>query len=196
MPDSEITRVGVVAHPRKPVRESVEVLVSHAARHGIELVVRETDAAQAGTGVAVVSDTAFAGGVDAIVSLGGDGTMLGALRLAVDRPVPVLGVNYGNVGFLVEIAPPELAGARESTRTGGPRPRCPRPTRPCSASAWRVVPDSVRSGGPRCSPSSCSAARTSLRVGCSTTRLSPAALEAGEASAEGSSAEASWDGRR
>ncbi|MFJ9778855.1 NAD(+)/NADH kinase [Amycolatopsis sp. NPDC101161] len=118
MPDSEITRVGVVAHPRKPVRDSVEVLVSHAARHGVELVARETDAAQVGAGVAVVSDAAFAAGVDAIVSLGGDGTMLGALRLAVDRPVPVLGVNYGNVGFLVEITPAELAGALDRLQAG------------------------------------------------------------------------------
>ncbi|MEA5362438.1 NAD(+)/NADH kinase [Amycolatopsis sp., V23-08] len=44
--------------------------------------------------------------------------MLGAMRLAVDRPVPVLGVNYGNVGFLVEIAPPELAAALERVHAG------------------------------------------------------------------------------
>jgi NAD kinase len=55
--------------------------------------------------VLVVPEARFVAEVDAIVSLGGDGTMLGAMRLAVDRPVPVLGVNYGNVGFLVEIVP-------------------------------------------------------------------------------------------
>jgi NAD+ kinase len=118
MASSEITRVGVVAHPRKPVRESVDVLVSFAERRGVGLVVRETDAAQVGAGVVVVSDAEFAAGVDVVVSLGGDGTMLGAMRLAVDRPVPVLGVNYGNVGFLVEIAPAELAGALERVHAG------------------------------------------------------------------------------
>ncbi len=60
MADLGITRVGVVAHPRKPVRDSVDVLVSFAERHGVELVVRETDAAQVGAGVAVVSDEGFA----------------------------------------------------------------------------------------------------------------------------------------
>ncbi|MEA5362439.1 hypothetical protein VA596_23070 [Amycolatopsis sp., V23-08] len=60
MTASEITRVGVVAHPRKPVRDSVDVLVSFAERRGVELVVRETDAAQVGAGVAVVSDAEFA----------------------------------------------------------------------------------------------------------------------------------------
>ncbi len=46
-----------------------------------------------------------------VVSLGGDGTMLGALRLVARRPVPVLGVNLGNVGFLVEVEPDELPDA-------------------------------------------------------------------------------------
>jgi len=118
MAGSEITRVGVVAHPRKPVHESVEVLVSYASRHGVELAVRKADAAQVGAGVPVVPDAEFAAGVDAVVSLGGDGTMLGAMRLAVERPGPVLGVNYGTVGFLVEIAPSELAGALERMHTG------------------------------------------------------------------------------
>ncbi len=34
--------------------------------------------------------------------------MLGAMRLVVGRPTPVLGVNHGNLGFLVEVSPAEL----------------------------------------------------------------------------------------
>ena len=37
--------------------------------------------------------------------------MLGALRLVARRPVPVLGVNLGNLGFLVEVEPEELPAA-------------------------------------------------------------------------------------
>jgi NAD+ kinase len=49
--------------------------------------------------------------VNAVVSLGGDGTMLAAMRLLAGRPTPVLGVNHGNLGFLVEIPPAGLPDA-------------------------------------------------------------------------------------
>ena len=55
---------------------------------------------------------------DALVSLGGDGTMLGALRLVAGRPVPVLGVNLGSLGFLVEVEPHELDAALDRLDTG------------------------------------------------------------------------------
>ena len=49
-------------------------------------------------------------GVDAslIVSLGGDGTFLRAARRAHELDVPVLGVNFGRVGYLLDLAPDEL----------------------------------------------------------------------------------------
>jgi len=46
-----------------------------------------------------------------MVSLGGDGTMLRAMRLSCGPRPPVLGVNVGKLGFLAEIDPPEMAEA-------------------------------------------------------------------------------------
>jgi NAD+ kinase len=55
---------------------------------------------------------------DALISLGGDGTMLGALRLVAGNPVPVLGVNLGHLGFLVEVEPHEVDAALDRLDTG------------------------------------------------------------------------------
>ena len=46
-----------------------------------------------------------------MVSLGGDGTMLRAMRMSCGPKPPVLGVNVGKLGFLAEIDPPEMADA-------------------------------------------------------------------------------------
>ena len=48
---------------------------------------------------------------DLVVSLGGDGTMLRAMRIADGQRAPVLGVNLGKLGFLAEVDVPELPAA-------------------------------------------------------------------------------------
>ena len=58
----------------------------------------------------------FSPDVDALLSLGGDGTFLSAARIVGDSGVPVLGVNFGRLGFLSEykadeVVAPLLAGA-------------------------------------------------------------------------------------
>jgi NAD+ kinase len=55
---------------------------------------------------------------DALVVLGGDGTLLAASHLLEDHVVPVLGVNFGSLGFLTEITLPELYPALESVLQG------------------------------------------------------------------------------
>lgn len=103
--------IGLVVHPRKDVRGSVGVIERFARRHGVRVVAREADAQRVGPDVETVPAEAFADPLDAVVSLGGDGTMLGAMRLVVGRPTPILGVNHGNLGFLVEVAPTGLGDA-------------------------------------------------------------------------------------
>ena len=55
-------------------------------------------------------------GTDALLSLGGDGTFLAAARVAVPSGLPVLGVNFGRLGFLSENGPGELPEALSSNQ--------------------------------------------------------------------------------
>ena len=52
--------------------------------------------------------TAFPDGIDLIVALGGDGSVIDASKIAVEKDVPIIGVNLGKVGYLSEVDPSEL----------------------------------------------------------------------------------------
>jgi len=56
--------------------------------------------------------------VDFLVSLGGDGTLLEAAREAAPYAIPVLGVNFGRLGFLCEIEREEVFDALEKVARG------------------------------------------------------------------------------
>lgn len=47
--------------------------------------------------------------IDCLISLGGDGTVLDSITLVGDTLIPILGINYGRLGFLATISKDELA---------------------------------------------------------------------------------------
>ena len=105
--------LGLVLHPTRDVSEVVRIIADWAARHRITLAVRAEDRARVPATVEAIAADELADRCAALISIGGDGTMLGALRLAVRDPKPVLGVHLGRVGFLVEVEPPDLPRALE-----------------------------------------------------------------------------------
>ena len=56
--------------------------------------------------------------LDCIFVLGGDGTFLSAVRWIGDQDIPILGVKFGEVGFLAEIAEEDLYPAAEKVLKG------------------------------------------------------------------------------
>jgi NAD+ kinase len=110
---AEVSTIGLVLHPTRPVDGSVDTITTWARTQSVRVLARERDRHRVSAEVEIVPDAEFVGAVDGVVALGGDGTMLGAMRLVIDRPVPVLGVNHGHLGFLVEIVPQTLASALE-----------------------------------------------------------------------------------
>ena len=49
--------------------------------------------------------------IDCMISLGGDGTLLDTVTFVQDKGIPVLGINYGRLGFLASIGKDELHSA-------------------------------------------------------------------------------------
>jgi NAD+ kinase len=110
--------IGLALHPRRDTGDVADKIVRWARSHDGEVLVDTRDADRCPGAVHPVAPAELARRADAIVSLGGDGTMLGALRLVAERPVPVLGVNLGSLGFLIEIEPDELDAALDRLEAG------------------------------------------------------------------------------
>lgn len=55
---------------------------------------------------------------DLIIAMGGDGTFLAAARATADYDIPLVGVNLGRLGFLVDISPQQLTSRLEQILDG------------------------------------------------------------------------------
>ena len=91
--------VGVVVHPSRNIDGPLERLRGWADTHGVRVV--QVPVAGQNRRVAEPGD---AGNCDLIVSIGGDGTMLAAIRAAEAVRLPVLGVSCGSLGVLTAVA--------------------------------------------------------------------------------------------
>lgn len=106
-----VRRAGILTHPRLPETTAIAAdLASRLAALGISSEVGshlDADPLQANL-------LTF----DCLITLGGDGTIVRAARAVAGTPVPVLGVNLGQLGFLAELQPSELNGRLESLARG------------------------------------------------------------------------------
>jgi NAD+ kinase len=99
-----VSRVAVVTHGRAgQVGDGLERLVAMTRDAGVELILSEDEATR--HSLAASGDPMQA---ELVVVLGGDGTMLRALRLFLGTGIPVIGVNFGRVGFLSSVRPEDL----------------------------------------------------------------------------------------
>ena len=103
--------VGVVLHPQRDSAEAVTAILDWAKQRSIEVLGIDSEIVRLRCAATAVTPDELGRRSDLIVSLGGDGTMLRAMRLADRQRAPVLGVNLGKLGFLAEIDVPELPDA-------------------------------------------------------------------------------------
>lgn len=124
MAPSSIKRIGVVVKPHESdALETLCRLTTWLNERAITLVglpeiEREQIEHQTGCAVEVLNDAELAKQVDLMLVLGGDGTMIATARMVGDSEVPVMGVNYGGLGYLAEFPIEELFPALEAILTG------------------------------------------------------------------------------
>lgn len=116
----EVHSVGICLKEGQPQAEATVVeLATWLRDRGIE-VHADAECARY-VGVPPESREALAAAVDLILVFGGDGTLLSVARATGTRPVPLLGVNLGRLGFLTEVNVDELFPALEKVLTGDAR---------------------------------------------------------------------------
>src|SRR4051794_11419512 len=99
-----VRTVGLVPHRlRASAVALAEDAVARLEARGVEVRIPAVDAVGPILGPLAVELSGFAIGLDVVVSLGGDGTMLRAIDLVAEAGVPVLGVNAGRLGYLSEV---------------------------------------------------------------------------------------------
>jgi NAD+ kinase len=103
--------IGLVLHPQRDSAEAVQAVLDWAARNGAEVLGIGNEIQRLNCAATAVSASELGRRSDLLVSLGGDGTMLRAMRLADRQRAPVLGVNLGKLGFLAEVDVPGLPAA-------------------------------------------------------------------------------------
>jgi NAD+ kinase len=106
-------RIAILVHPTRDVRQAVETLHSWAGEHGAELVQLDgfPDAPRCAPPGSIE-------GAKLVVAVGGDGTVLAAVRAAAPGDIPVLGVACGSLGALTTVAAPDIDMALDRVAAG------------------------------------------------------------------------------
>ncbi len=120
-----MNRVGIIANPARPVvrqliPELVRLLSSRSGRPTLsaELAEMVTEEESRRNCLIVGADDRAAQDVDWVIAIGGDGTLLKTARLVGPSGIPILGVNSGKLGFMMQTTPDELAVAVERVFDG------------------------------------------------------------------------------
>lgn len=116
MNEQKIKTVGIVVKPNyAEAWRTAGELAAWLAERDIESF---TEKAHPQSNIETVSAEFFKEHSDLIIVLGGDGTMISTARLTGKRAAPVLGINYGGLGYLTDFRIEEMFGALENILAG------------------------------------------------------------------------------
>jgi len=103
-----LTRMGIIIKPNKPEAISLaRKLIDWLSQRNIQVYVDEAMAPAVNHPLSCPRSE-ISRWIDSLIVLGGDGTLLSAVRAMEGENIPILGVNLGGLGFLTEITLEEL----------------------------------------------------------------------------------------
>jgi NAD+ kinase len=111
-------RFGFLLKRGKPEAREIAAELGGLLRDEGSTLVALSDDASALPGARTVSADELGGAIDALVVLGGDGTLLLGASLVADHGVPLFGVNLGSLGFITHYARGEAAAALVAVSRG------------------------------------------------------------------------------
>ena len=109
-------KIGLVVKSDAKAKKKAEELKRWLRSKEIEIVQKKT--VESGQQNAIGSLSPAPADLNCIFVLGGDGTFLSAVRWIGDQDIPILGIKFGEVGFLAEIAEENLYTAAEQVLMG------------------------------------------------------------------------------
>lgn len=111
-----MVRVAIVTHEKRDgVLESARRVIGRLEEAGITVAWVDAESL---TDQLMSNNGSTESPVDLILVIGGDGTILRAAEIAHDKSTPILGINYGHVGFLAEAEPSGIDDVIRSIASG------------------------------------------------------------------------------
>lgn len=112
-------RIGIIANRRRPDAEAtIGRVYRWAEPNDWPVVFTEGLSDDPNSGPVTIPRHKLKDKVDLVIALGGDGTMLSAVRSAGQLDIPVLGINLGSLGFLTELTPKNLEKTLDRIKRG------------------------------------------------------------------------------
>jgi NAD+ kinase len=101
--------IGILGKPSDPsIAATLSVLYDYLKAHYAVIIASNSASAIADPTVISCAPEELGQRCDLVIAVGGDGTFLSAARVTANYEIPVIGINLGRLGFLVDISPGEL----------------------------------------------------------------------------------------
>ncbi len=109
---SDFKTIGVVVKTDAKAVQSISArLIADLHAHGVKVVLDTASAAYLQSSERALAVESLGQHCDLVIAMGGDGTLLRAGRTLAPYGVPLLGVNLGRLGFMVDVPPEDLSAS-------------------------------------------------------------------------------------